>query len=591
MNVTERINKLRELMRKNGMDAYLIDNSDFHSSEYVNNYFKERSYMSSFDGSNGKLLVTMDEAFLWTDGRYFLQAEKDLKNTPIKLMKMGVEGYPTLVDYIATNLEGKTFGLDGRVFSYQFVDKLSLFVTVKAGQDLVDLVFENRPKIEFQPIWFLPFKYSGETTSSKIAKIREMMKEEGETYHVLTSIDDIAYLYNLRGNDVDITPVFLSFAVISLKDAYLFCNKESLNEDAIKELKKNHVIVQNYDLFADFLKQIHDEKILIDLSRTNYYYVKLLEDNNTIVNVENPTILMKAVKNEIQNRNNRKVHEYDGLAVFRFMKNLKEMFARGEHIDEYQQAEFALKFRKMCPLFYEVSFDSISSWNENGAIIHYEPTKESSKTVEGSGFFLLDSGGQYMGGTTDITRTFQLGAISEEMKHHYTMVLKGFIAVSKAKFLKGSSGQNLDMLAREPFWKEGLDYRHGTGHGVGYMLNVHEGPQGIRYQKVIERSDSALFQPGMVTSIEPGLYLAGKYGIRIEDEILCVKDSETEWGEFYKFETLTVAPIDLDPVIVKELSKEERKWLNDYHRFVYRKLSKLCNEDELDYLKHVTRKI
>ena len=378
MNVTERINKLRELMKENGVEAYLIDNADYHSSEYVNDYFKERTYMSSFDGSNGQLLVTLDDAFLWTDGRYFLQAEKNLKDTPIKLMKMGTDGCPDLDDFIINNFFGKTIGLNGYVFPCGFIKNLSEYVNVKADLDLLDPIFENRPKIDFQNIWFLPFKYSGETTASKLQRLREEMKKYSATTHVLTSIDDIAYLFNLRGNDVDITPVFLSFAVIGLNDATLFCNSKSLSDEARKELKKNHVKIKEYSEFTSYLQGICDENILIYISKINYSYVKLLEEKNVIINAENPTILMKAVKNEIQNRNNRKVHEHDGLAVFRFMKNLKEMYQRGEHIDEYQQAEIALKYRKMCPLFYEVSFDSISSWNENGAIIHYEPIKESS---------------------------------------------------------------------------------------------------------------------------------------------------------------------------------------------------------------------
>ena len=591
MNIIERLNALRKLMKANGIDAYLVDNADHHSSEYVNNYYKERTFMTSFDGSNGKALVTLDNAYLWTDGRYFLQAERDFENLPIKLMKMGVEGYPTLFEFISNELTGKTIGLDGECFSYEFVERIKKTSTVIANKDLVGEIWNDRGEVSFSDITFLPLNLSGESTKSKLARLREKMTEYNATSHILTNIDDIAYLFNLRGSDVDITPVFLSFAYVSLKDAVLFVNTKSLTSSALDELKKNKVKVKEYNEFLSFINSIKGEKVLLDSSKMNYSYVSGVSANNELVINDNPTVLMKAIKNKVQTKNNRDVHIADGLAVFRFMKNLKEMYKKGEHIDEYQQAEFALKYRKMDKRFYEVSFDSIASWNENGAVIHYEPTKESSKTVEGTGFFLLDSGGQYMGGTTDITRTYQLGEITDEMKHHYTMVLRGFIDVSMCSFKKGCNGQNIDMLAREPFWKEGLDYRHGTGHGVGYMLNVHEGPQGIRYQKVIERSDSGVFMPGMVTSIEPGIYLSGKYGIRIEDEILCVDDKTTEWGEFYKFETLTCAPIDLDPVLVKELTKDERKWLNDYHKWVYKKLSKICDESELDYLKYVTRKI
>ena len=591
MTIIERLNALRELMKKNNIDAYLVDNADHHSSEYVNNYYKERTFMTSFDGSNGKALITMDKAYLWTDGRYFLQAEKDFHNLPIDLMKMGVEGYPTLTEFINNELNGKTIGLDGECFSYEFVESIKNYVNVEASKDLVGEIWNDRGCVSFDKITFLPLSLSGEATKSKLERVRAKMAELGATSHILTSIDDIAYLFNLRGNDVDITPVFLSFAYVSLKDAVLFCNTKSLTDEALNELKKNKIKAKEYNEFLSFIKAIKNEKVLLDSSKMNYSYIDAVKDNNELIINENPTLLMKAIKNKVQNKNNREVHIADGLAVFRFMKNLKEMYSKGEHIDEYQMAEYALKYRKMDKRFYEVSFDSIASWNENGAIIHYEPTKESSKTVEGTGFFLLDSGGQYMGGTTDITRTFQLGEISDEMKHHYTMVLKGFIAVSMCSFKKGSTGQIIDMLAREPFWKEGLDYRHGTGHGVGYMLNVHEGPQSLRYSGDIVKTKSCVFTPGMVTSIEPGLYLSGKYGIRIEDEILCVEDKSTEWGDFYKFETLTCAPIDLEPVLVKELTKDERKWLNDYHKFVYKKLSKICDASELDYLKYVTRKI
>ena len=591
MTIVKRINALRKLMDGRGIDAYLIDNADHHSSEYVNNYYKERTYMTSFDGSNGKALITKDNAYLWTDGRYFLQAERDFKNLPIKLMKMNVEGYPSLFEFIKNELSGKTIGLDGECFSYQFVKEIEKTSNVKADEDLIGQIWDDRGSVSFDKIWALSIKLSGESTKSKLKRARDELLRKGAESHILTNIDDVAYLFNLRGNDVDITPVFLSFAYVSVKKAIIFLNTKSLSDEAKEELKKAHVEAKEYNEFLPFIKSLKGEKVLLDASRMNYSYVDAVESNNEVIIGDNPTVMMKAIKNAVEIKNNREIHIADGLAVFRFMKNLKEMYEKGEHIEEYQQAEFALKYRKMDPRFYEVSFDSIASWNENGAVIHYEPTKESSKTVKGSGFFLLDSGGQYMGGTTDITRTFQLGEISDEMKHHYTMVLRGFIDVSMCHFIKGSSGQNIDMLAREPFWKEGLDYRHGTGHGVGYMLNVHEGPQGIRYQRVVERSDSALFHPGMVTSIEPGLYLSGKYGIRIEDEILCVPAEVTEWGEFYKFETLTCAPIDLEPVLVKELTKDERKWLNDYHKWVYKKLSKICDPSEIEYLKYVTRKI
>ena len=590
MNIIDRIKNLRKQMEKNGLDAYIVSNADDHSSEYVNNYFKERTYMTQFDGSNGTAIFTRDEAFLWTDGRYFLQAEGDLRGLPIKLMKMDTEGYPSLMEYIEQNLAGKTVGFDGRFFSYKFAEQVKKYANIVTDKNLVDEFYEGRGTLPNKEIWALSQNLTGETTKAKLRELRIKIDEAGASSHVIATLDDIAFLLNLRGSDIPANPVFYSFLYVGQKETVLFTDSK-FNEEAQSIIRINKIKVLPYNKFIEFLNILNGEKVLVDTSKLNYSFVEVLKEHNEIIDKANPSILMKAVKNDVQTKNNKDVHVRDGLAVFRFMKTLKEMYAKGEHIDEYQMALKVLEYRKMDPKFFDVSFDTIASWNENGAVIHYEPTKESSKTVKGTGFFLLDSGGQYMGGTTDITRTFQLGEVPEEWKHHYTMVLRGFIAVSKAKFIKGTTGQSIDMLARAPFWDEGLDYKHGTGHGVGYMLNVHEGPQGIRYKRVVERDDSEVFQPGMVTSIEPGLYLSGRYGIRIEDEIECVKDTINEFGEFYKFDTLTCAPIDLEPVLVKELTKDERKWLNNYHKWVFKKLSKICDASEVEYLKYVTRKI
>ena len=590
MNIIDRIKNLRKQMEKNGLDAYIVSNADDHSSEYVNNYFKERTYMTQFDGSNGTAIFTRDEAFLWTDGRYFLQAEGDLRGLPIKLMKMDTEGYPSLMEYIEQNLAGKTVGFDGRFFSYKFAEQVKRYANIVTDKNLVDEFYEGRGTLPNKEIWALSQNLTGETTKAKLRELRIKIDEAGASSHVIATLDDIAFLLNLRGSDIPANPVFYSFLYVGQKETVLFTDSK-FNEEAQSIIRINKIKVLPYNKFIEFLNELNGEKVLVDTSKLNYSFVEVLKEHNEIIDKANPSILMKAVKNDVQTKNNKNVHVRDGLAVFRFMKTLKEMYAKGEHIDEYQMALKVLEYRKMDPKFFDVSFDTIASWNENGAVIHYEPTKESSKTVKGTGFFLLDSGGQYMGGTTDITRTFQLGEVPEEWKHHYTMVLRGFIAVSKAKFIKGTTGQSIDMLARAPFWDEGLDYKHGTGHGVGYMLNVHEGPQGIRYKRVVERDDSEVFQPGMVTSIEPGLYLSGRYGIRIEDEIECVKDTINEFGEFYKFDTLTCAPIDLEPVLVKELTKDERKWLNNYHKWVFKKLSKICDASEVEYLKYVTRKI
>ena len=589
MEVKEKLSELRKLMKKHGLDAYMVLNSDKHSSEYVNSYYKERSFISSFDGSNGTVIVTLDKAYLWTDGRYFLQAELDLKNTTIELMKMDTEGYPSILEFIKSELQNKTLGFNGEYVSYSFVEEIKKTTKVVSNIDLIADIWNDRGNLETTNIWSLPLSLTGESTQSKLSRIREELKKDDASLF-LSNIDDIAWVYNLRGNDLPITPVFLSFAYIDSENSYIFLNSNKLNADSKIALSEANTTIYEYDEILSFLKALKNKRILVSFNNTNYSFIEAIKDNNTLINKVSPTVLMKAIKNEVEIKNNIDVHKADGLAVFRYMKYVKENYPKVE-MDEYSLSEKVLEYRKMDERFYEVSFETISSWNENGAIVHYEPTKESSKKFKGSGFALLDSGGQYMGGTTDITRTIALGDITKEMKHHYTLVLRSHIDVSMCTFKKGTSGMCIDMLSREPFWKEGLDYNHGTGHGVGYMLNVHEAPNGIRYKMVPERSDSAITLPGMICSIEPGIYLENKYGIRIENEILCVPHLKNEFGEFYKFQTITYCPYDLDAVLVEELSLDEKKWLNDYHKMVYNELSKICDKSELDYLKYVTREV
>ncbi|MCB9498715.1 MAG: aminopeptidase P family protein [Bacillales bacterium] len=590
MKINEKIGKLRKKMIENGIDAYLIDNADYHSSEYVHDYFKERSFISGFDGSSGKVLVTLSEAFLWTDGRYFIQAEKDLLNTGIVLMKMGIEGYPSLLEYINLNLKGKTLGFNGKYIPYGFVQAIDDHVKIKDDKDLIEEIWLDRPSISFSNVYNVPLSLVGETTNSKLLRVREKLVEKNAEVFVLASLTDIAWLYNMRGNDVSITPVFFSFAIVTADESILFADEDSFSKTALTCLKKSNTVLKPYNEFFPILSLFNSSKILLDESALNYSFVQELKKKNVIINAVNPTFLMKAVKNEVEIKNNKSVHLADGIAVFRLMKYLKENYGKIK-LDEYSVAEKVLSYRKADKRFYEVSFETIASFNENAAIIHYEPTRISSKAIDSDGFLLIDSGGQYLGGTTDITRTVSLGQISEEMKHHYTMVLRAMIGVSKARFMAGCSGQNLDILSRQFFWKEGLDYKHGTGHGVGYMLNVHEGPNGFRWNKVEERSDSSVIHPGMITTIEPGIYLENKYGIRIENELLSVFDSETEWGKYLKFDTITLCPIDVDPIIVKELDKDEKKWLNSYHKTVYKKLAKYIDPEEKEYLKYITRKI
>lgn len=590
MNQNSKLVKLRELMVKNNIDLYLITDSDKHSSEYVNEYYKERSYMSNFKGSNGLLMVSLTSAYLWTDGRYFLEAQEALKNTTIELMKMGEKDVPTPTEFINKNFSNKNVGLNGDLFSYGFISSFDKTSNVIYNLDLVSEVWDDKDSLKVNRIYSLDYSLVGENVSSKLKRIREFLKEKNVDSNILGDLCDIAWTFNLRGSDIDITPVFLSFAYISLKKAIIFLNTELLDEEARLSLNKNKVEIRSYHEYNDFLLSLKNEKISVSYGSMNYSSIKTLSKNNTLVIEDNPSYLFKAVKNKVEIKNNNEIHISDGLSIFRLQKYVKENFMKVK-MDELSISDKVLEYRKMSDKFNGVSFDTISAFNENGAIVHYEPTKETNKPIDKEGFLLVDSGGQYKGGTTDITRTYSLGEISDKMKHHYTMVLKANINVSMCKFRSDISGRNIDMLAKNVMHKEGLDYNHGTGHGIGYMLNVHEGPNGIRYKSVIERKDGSIFKPGMIQSIEPGLYFENEYGIRIENEILVQEDESNSYGDFYRFKTITCAPIDLDPVVKKDLTKEELKWLNDYHKWVYKKLSKLVREDELDYLKYACRKI
>jgi len=587
MEVKTKLELLRKLMKENNIDAYYIDDSDKHGSEYVNEYYKERSYISSFCGSNGILLVLENKAYLWTDGRYFLQAEKDLKNTSIELMKMATPGYPSFLEFIKDNLNGKTIGLNGETVSYSLVEEIKKTTNVVSNLDLVDKIWEDRGNLITKEIWSLEIDLVGEYSKDKIDRVRKEIKKNNATSLVVSSIDDNAWLFNLRGNDIAITPAFLSFSYVTLNEVYLFVNDGVLKEDSKKALDEANVKVLSYNSFLNFLNNIKNEIIMVNDKNTNYAFINAIKNNNKLIYKDSPIQLFKAIKNSTEIKNNIDVHKVDGLAVFRFMKYVKEHYQK-ETLNEYELTVVLENYRKMDKRFYEVSFESIIGSGANGAIVHYEPTKEINSDVVNNTFLLVDSGGQYMGGTTDITRTYLLGNATKEMKDCYTLVLKSHIDVAMTKFLKGTTGVNIDMIARRPFWQNHLDYKHGTGHGIGYMLNVHEGPNSIRYQN---KANAQEFLPGMITSNEPGIYLENKFGVRIESEILVVEDYKDDLNEFFKFDTITYAPIDVEPINKDLLSAEEINWLNEYHKNVYETLSKICDKSELEYLKEVTKEI
>ncbi|UOW69119.1 aminopeptidase P family protein [Paraclostridium bifermentans] len=593
--ISGRLESLRKYMGEYKIDAYIIPSSDNHQSEYVGDYFKSRAYISGFTGSAGTLVVTMDEAGLWTDGRYFIQAENQLKNTGIKLFKMGEEGVPTTQEFICEKLsKGSTLGFDGRLISANegrsLEEKLKeKNVSIKYEYDLVDKVWNDRPSLSREKAFLLKVDYAGETFSSKLERLRETMKEKNVTSHIITTLDDIAWLFNIRGRDVKYTPVVLSYAIITLDEVYLFIDESKLNEEIINELKKENVIIKKYDDIYEFVKTMDKtETVLLDDGKVSYSIYNNLPNEVQKIKEPNPTMNFKAVKNNIELENVRNSHLKDGVAFTKFMYWLKNNVGKIE-ISEISASEKLEELRRAQEGFIEPSFATIAGYREHAAMMHYSATPESDYKLEASDLFLIDSGGQYFDGTTDITRTIALGEVNSELKTHFTAVLRGMINLSMAKFLYGAKGYNLDILARRPMWNVGLDYKCGTGHGVGFLGTIHEAPNGFRWKIAPNRLETATLEEGMVTTNEPGIYIEGSHGIRIENELITKKAEKNEYGQFMEFEVVTFAPIDLDAINVDDLNKEERDYLNNYHRLVYEKISPYLTEEENVWLKKYTR--
>ncbi|GAA0100192.1 aminopeptidase P family protein [Paraclostridium bifermentans] len=593
--ISGRLESLRKYMGEYKIDAYIIPSSDNHQSEYVGDYFKSRAYISGFTGSAGTLVVTMDEAGLWTDGRYFIQAENQLKNTGIKLFKMGEEGVPTTQEFICDKLaKGSTLGFDGRLISANegksLEEKLKeKNVTIKYEYDLVNKVWNDRPSLSKEKAFLLKVNYAGETFSSKLERLRETMKEKNVTSHIITTLDDIAWLFNIRGRDVKYTPVVLSYAIITLDEVYLFIDESKLNEEIINELKTENVIIKKYDDIYEFVKTMDKtEKVLLDDGKVSYSIYNNLPNEVQKIKEPNPTMNFKAVKNNTELENVRNSHLKDGVAFTKFMYWLKNNIGKIE-ISEISASEKLEELRRAQEGFIEPSFATIAGYREHAAMMHYSATPESDYKLEASDLFLIDSGGQYFDGTTDITRTIALGEVNSELKMHFTAVLRGMINLSMAKFLYGTKGYNLDILARRPMWNVGLDYKCGTGHGVGFLGTIHESPNGFRWKIAPNRLETATLEEGMVTTNEPGIYIEGSHGIRIENELITKKAEKNEYGQFMEFEVVTFAPIDLDAINVEDLNKEEKNYLNNYHSLVYEKISPYLSEEENVWLKKYTR--
>lgn len=593
MKITEKLFKLRSLMNENNIDAYIIPTSDFHNSEYVGEYFKARAYMSGFSGSAGVLYVLKEEAVLYTDGRYFIQAEKQLEGSTIELMRMGEVDEPEV--YLNKKLkENETVGYDGRVLTASFIKTLKKAfgnkkINFKNDVDLVNEIWTDRPALSCEPAFLLDDTTSGKSTTDKINDVREEMKKVNATYHVLTTLDDIAWLLNMRGNDVLYNPVVLSYVMLNENETYVYLNKKVLSDEMVETFKKQHITVKNYeDIYSD-VKQLKDETVLLDTTKVNDVLFKSIEENNKIVDERNPEILMKAIKNETELNHLRNAHVKDGVAVTKFMYWLKTNIGKID-MSEISVSDYLYELRKQQEGFMELSFGTISAYEDHGPMMHYSATSESDYKLEEKGFLLVDSGGQYRDGTTDITRTFVLGEVSHERKKHFTAVAKSMFALSKANFLYGCHGTTLDILARGPIWDLGIDYRCGTGHGVGFILNVHEGPQRFHW-KPIELKNSSVLEEGMVITDEPGIYNEGAYGIRLENELIVHKTVNNEYGQFMNFETLTYCPIDLDGILVEELDESIRKEFNNYHKMVFEKVSPYLTEEEKEWLKVYTREI
>lgn len=595
--IKNRVEQLRKIMDEKGIYAYIIPSSDFHQSEYVGEYFKSREFITGFTGSAGTAVITKDDGGLWTDGRYYLQAEKELENSGVKLFKAGLEGVPEIEDYLKEVIpENSTLGFDGKVISVYEGEKLGETlkdknIKIAYEEDLIDSIWKERTSMSDSEGFLLDIKYVGEDFVSKLSRVRDAMKEKKSTMHIIAALDDIAWLFNIRGRDVKYNPVLLSYAVITLDNVYLFIDENKLTDEIKTELNKGNTIIKPYFDIYEFVKEINkDEKVLLDKSKVNYAIYNNIPSDVEKINASNPTMLFKAIKNEVELENIRKCHIRDGVAMTKFMYWVKNNVGKID-MDEISIDEKLLSFRKEQENFIEPSFNTIAGYKDHGAIIHYSATRETAYKLEAEGLLLVDSGGQYYDGTTDITRMYVLGEIPEIQKTHFTAVARGMIKLSMAKFMYGCRGYNLDILARGPLWEMGLDYRCGTGHGIGFVLNVHEAPNGFRWKIVPERNDSCILEEGMVTTNEPGVYIDGSHGIRIENELITIKGEATEYGQFMEFEAVTLAPIDLDGINPELMERKEIEYLNNYHKKVYEEISPFLNEDEKEWLKEYTRSI
>lgn len=595
MKVTERIANLRSLMAEKGIDAYVVPTADFHQSEYVGEHFKARKFITGFSGSYGTAVITQNDAGLWTDGRYFFQATNELEGSGVRLMKMFVGDTPSITEFLASTVkEGGKIGFDGRVLSMgegqEYEEALApKNISIDYSEDLIDKFWTDRPPLSDKPAFFLPEKYSGESTSSKLERVRQVMREHGATVHAIASLDDVCWLLNVRGDDIDFFPLLLSYAVVKMDSVELYIDEKKLNDEILCAFAKNNVNIHPYnDIYEDIKTLSTDDTIMIDPMKMNYALYKNIPCK--IVEHANPTILFKAMKNPVELENIRQAHIKDGVAITKFMHWVKTRYDK-ETITELSSADKLTGFRAEQEGYIRDSFEPLCAFKDHAAMMHYSPCPETDVKLESGAFFLNDTGGGYFEGSTDITRTFVLGSVDDEMKKYFTAVVRAMMNLSRAKFLYGCYGYNLDILARGPIWDLGLDFQCGTGHGVGYLGNIHEAPTGFRWYVVPSKNEHHQLEEGMVITDEPGIYEDGKFGIRIENEFIVKKAEQNKYGQFMEFETITFAPIDLDGIDTQYMTKFEIEWLNNYHAQVYEKIAPHLTEEEREWLKEYTRAI
>ena len=590
MNIySDRIDRLRVELDREGIATYIVFTNDFHNSEYVGEHFKSREYLSGFTGSAGTLVVRQDEALLWTDGRYFIQAEDELCGSGIKLMKMGEKDVPSIYEYLASVSDfDDVIGFDGKCVSVSFVEKLDeeldgLSVTYAYEEDLVNRIWIDRPLVAHNKIWMLGDQYNGEETCKKLERLVCDISDKGADLCMITSLDDIAWLLNLRGSDIDYNPVFMAYMLVSKYTRMLYVSEDAI-EGVSRYLSDNNITIRPYDAFYEDIAALGERCVMLDKEQINFCTYMSLDEKTGIIDCQCPVTFYKAIKNTTECDNLKNAHIKDGVAVTRFIYNLKKLVKHDE-ITEIKAAAMLEEYRKEEKGYLFPSFEPIMAYGEHGAIVHYSAESKTDALLRPEGLLLFDTGGHYYEGTTDITRTISLGAVTDEEKRAYTLVLKGHLNLANARFKKGTTGAMLDILAREPLWRLGLDFNHGTGHGVGYLLCVHEGPNSFQYK----REQSAKIVPGMVTSDEPGLYIEGRFGIRHESLILCKENDINK--DFYEFEYLTMVPFDKDCIDITLLNSDEITYLNEYHRQVFEKISPYFKDEEYEWLRYVTNPI